>query len=410
MAVYPKGADGQYYFPTMPDVAGIALGTTNAGIKQTLRDDILLFQMAEGSTCAAVFTQNAFCAAPVHVAKANLVHQPRWLLINSGNANAGTGKQGMDDALASCAGVADVVKAQANQVLPFSTGVIGQPLPVQKIISVLPAAYANLRLSNWDKAAKAIMTTDTFPKGVSEVITIDGGAITLNGISKGAGMIQPNMATMLGFIATDAAISQPLLQHCLSAAVEQSFNRITVDGDTSTNDACVVMASGCSRAPEIVADTPAMQVFSAALLRVCKQLAEAIVRDGEGATKLIRIQVEQALHDEEAVRVGKTIAHSPLVKTAFFASDPNWGRILAAVGRAGVENMVLENVQIFLDDVCIVNNGQRAEDYTEAAGQAVMDREEITITVKLGRGTAAQEVLTCDFSYDYVRINAEYRT
>ncbi|WP_394752385.1 bifunctional glutamate N-acetyltransferase/amino-acid acetyltransferase ArgJ [Crenothrix sp.] len=410
MAVYPKGSDGQFYFPEMPDVAGIALGTTNAGIKQTVRDDILLIQMAEGSSCAAVFTQNAFCAAPVHVAKANLPHQPRWLLINSGNANAGTGKQGMGDALASCAGVAETVKGQANQVLPFSTGVIGQPLPVEKIIAALPAAYANLRLSNWDRAARAIMTTDTFPKGVTEVISIDGNAITINAISKGAGMIQPNMATMLGFIATDATISQALLQQCLSTAVEQSFNRITVDGDTSTNDACVVMASGCSRVPEIKAGSAALDVFSAALMRVCKQLAEAIVRDGEGATKLIRIQVEQALHDEEAVRVGKTIAHSPLVKTAFFASDPNWGRILAAVGRAGVENMVLKDVQIFLDDVCIVNNGQRADDYTEAAGQAVMDREEITITVKLGRGSASQEVLTCDFSYDYVRINAEYRT
>jgi glutamate N-acetyltransferase/amino-acid N-acetyltransferase len=254
------------------------------------------------------------------------------------------------------------------------------------------------------------MTTDTFPKGVSEVITIDGASITFNGISKGAGMIQPNMATMLGFIATDANISQVLLQQCLARAVEQSFNLITVDGDTSTNDACVVMASGCSRVPEIKDGSAAFRDFSDALMRVCKQLAEAIVRDGEGATKLIRIQVEQALHDEEAVRVGKTIAHSPLVKTAFFASDPNWGRILAAVGRAGVENMILEDVQIFLDDVCIVKNGQRADDYTEEAGQQVMDREEITITVKLGRGDARQEVLTCDFSYDYVRINAEYRT
>jgi glutamate N-acetyltransferase/amino-acid N-acetyltransferase len=410
MAVYPKGADGQFHFPSMPDVAGITLGTANAGIKQTVRDDILLIQMSEGSTCAAVFTQNAFCAAPVHVAKANLAHNPLWLLINSGNANAGTGTQGMNDALASCAGVAGVVGGQANQVLPFSTGVIGQPLPVAKIIAALPKAFADLNLSNWDKAAHAIMTTDTFPKGVSEVVTVDGATITINGISKGAGMIQPNMATMLGFIATDAAISQALLQQCLSVAVEQSFNRITVDGDTSTNDACVVMASGCSRVPKLKEGSAAFGDFSAALTRVCKQLAEAIVRDGEGATKLIRIQVEQALHDEEAVQVGKTIAHSPLVKTAFFASDPNWGRILAAVGRAGVDKMVLEDVQIYLDDVCIVRNGQRADDYTEKAGQAVMDREEITITVKLGRGDASQEILTCDFSYDYVRINAEYRT
>ena len=403
-------AVGQCNFPDMLDVPGIMLGTACAGIKQTVKDDILVIQMAEQSTCAAVFTQNAFCAAPVHVAKANLTHEPRWLLINSGNANAGTGEQGMQDALLTCAELARIVGGGAKQVLPFSTGVIGQPLPVAKIKAVLPEAIRNLSLNNWDKAARAIMTTDTFPKGISKVITIAGRSITINGISKGAGMIQPNMATMLGFIATDAKINQALLQICLTLAVEQSFNRITVDGDTSTNDACVVMASGCSTAPEITADSEHYAIFADALMSVCKQLAEAIVRDGEGATKLMRIVVKEALHDEEAVRVGKTIAHSPLVKTAFFASDPNWGRILAAVGRSGVENMILENVQIFLDDVCIVRNGGRADDYTEEAGQKVMDRDEITVTVKLGRGEASQEVLTCDFSYDYVKINAEYRT
>jgi len=403
-------AVGQCNFPDMLDVPGIMLGTACAGIKQTVKDDILVIQMAEQSTCAAVFTQNAFCAAPVHVAKANLTHEPRWLLINSGNANAGTGEQGMQDALLTCAELARIVGGGAKQVLPFSTGVIGQPLPVAKIKAVLPEAIRNLSLNNWDKAARAIMTTDTFPKGISKVITIAGRSITINGISKGAGMIQPNMATMLGFIATDAKINQALLQICLTLAVEQSFNRITVDGDTSTNDACVVMASGCSTAPEITADSEHYAIFADALMSVCKQLAEAIVRDGEGATKLMRIVVKEALHDEEAVRVGKTIAHSPLVKTAFFASDPNWGRILAAVGRSGVESMILENVQIFLDDVCIVRNGGRADDYTEEAGQRVMHRDEITVTVKLGRGKASQEVLTCDFSYDYVKINAEYRT
>jgi glutamate N-acetyltransferase/amino-acid N-acetyltransferase len=403
-------AVGQCNFPDMLDVPGIMLGTACAGIKQTVKDDILVIQMAEQSTCAAVFTQNAFCAAPVHVAKANLTHEPRWLLINSGNANAGTGEQGMQDALLTCAELARIVGGGAKQVLPFSTGVIGQPLPVAKIKAVLPEAIRNLSLNNWDKAARAIMTTDTFPKGISKVITIAGRSITINGISKGAGMIQPNMATMLGFIATDAKINQALLQICLTLAVEQSFNRITVDGDTSTNDACVVMASGCSTAPEITADSEHYAIFADALMSVCKQLAEAIVRDGEGATKLMRIVVKEALHDEEAVRVGKTIAHSPLVKTAFFASDPNWGRILAAVGRSGVENMILETVQIFLDDVCIVRNGGRADDYTEEAGQKVMDKDEITVTVKLGRGEASQEVLTCDFSYDYVKINAEYRT
>ncbi|MDO9168833.1 MAG: bifunctional glutamate N-acetyltransferase/amino-acid acetyltransferase ArgJ [Methylobacter sp.] len=403
-------AVGQCGFPIMHPVPGITLGTANAGIKQTVRDDVLIVQMAEHSSCAAVFTQNAFCAAPVHVAKANLAHSPRWLLINSGNANAGTGKQGMQDALATCADLAEVVDGAATQVLPFSTGVIGQPLPVGKIKAALREAVSNLDAANWDKAAQAIMTTDTFAKGVSKIIEIDGHTITINGISKGAGMIQPNMATMLGFIATDANISQVLLQNCLALAVEQSFNRITVDGDTSTNDACVLMASGCSLVPEIKQDGDNYRFFAAAVMTVCKQLAEAIVRDGEGATKLIRIVVEQALTDEEAVRVGKTIAHSPLVKTAFFASDPNWGRILAAVGRAGVENMVLENVQLYLDEVCIVRNGGRADDYTEEAGQKVMNQEEITVTVKLGRGDAVQEVLTCDLSYEYVKINAEYRT
>jgi len=403
-------AVGQCSFPVMHPVSGIALGTANAGIKQTVRDDILVIQMAEQATCAAVFTQNAFCAAPVHVAKANLAHAPRWLLINSGNANAGTGEQGMKDALATCADLAEVVGAAATQVLPFSTGVIGQSLPVNKIKASLREAVGSLDTNNWDKAAQAIMTTDTFPKGVSRVIEIEGQTITINGISKGAGMIQPNMATMLGFMATDAKIEQALLQECLAVAVEQSFNRITVDGDTSTNDACVLMASGCSQAPEITRDSEHYPIFADAVMTVCKQLAEAIVRDGEGATKLMRIVVEQALTDEEAVRVGKTIAHSPLVKTAFFASDPNWGRILAAVGRAGVENMVLEDVKLYLNDVCIVRNGGRADDYTEEAGQRVMNQEEITVTVKLGRGSAVQEVLTCDFSYDYVKINAEYRT
>jgi len=403
-------AVGQCSFPIMHPVSGITLGTANAGIKQTVRDDILVIQMAEHSTCAAVFTQNAFCAAPVHVAKANLAHAPRWLLINSGNANAGTGEQGMQDALATCADLAEVVDGAATQVLPFSTGVIGQSLPVGKIKAALREAVSNLDAANWDKAAQAIMTTDTFPKGVSKVIEIDGQTITINGISKGAGMIQPNMATMLGFMATDAKIDPTLLQNCLALAVEQSFNRITVDGDTSTNDACVLMASGCSLVPEITQDSEHYPIFADAVMTVCKQLAEAIVRDGEGATKLMRIVIEQALTDEEAVRVGKTIAHSPLVKTAFFASDPNWGRILAAVGRAGVENMVLENVQLYLDDVCIVRNGGRADDYTEEAGQRVMNQEEITVTVKLGRGEAVQEVLTCDLSYEYVKINAEYRT
>ncbi|PKM11287.1 MAG: bifunctional ornithine acetyltransferase/N-acetylglutamate synthase [Gammaproteobacteria bacterium HGW-Gammaproteobacteria-3] len=402
-------AVGPVPFPPMRPVAGIELGTACAGIKQQIRDDIVVVQMADQATIAAVFTRNAFCAAPVVVARENLTHNPRWLLINSGNANAGTGAQGMQDALTTCSDLASAVDGARQQVLPFSTGVIGEPLPVSKITAALPEAVGNLAADNWDKAARAIMTTDTVPKGVSVKCDIAGHSITLTGIAKGAGMIQPNMATLLAFIATDATISQTLLQQCLAQAVEQSFNRISVDGDTSTNDACVLMASACS-ALTITQDSAAYALFSEAVSTVCRQLAEAIVRDGEGATKLIRIVVKDALDNDEAVLVGKTIAHSPLVKTAFFASDPNWGRILAAVGRSGVENMAIDKINIYLGAVCIVKNGGRAPDYTEAAGQKVMREEEITVTVSMGRGDACQEVLTCDFSYDYVRINAEYRT
>jgi len=403
-------AVGKVDFPQMYAVSGIKLGTTCAKIKQSVRDDLLLIEIIEGATCAAVFTQNAFCAAPVVVARANLQKKPRWLLVNSGNANAGTGEQGMLDAQASCVAVAELNGGTEEQVLPFSTGVIGQPLPIAKVVKGLPVAQENLIEDNWSKAAHAIMTTDTFAKGYSKIVEINGQKITVTGISKGAGMIQPNMATMLGFIATDAKISQDLLQECLSAAVEQSFNRITVDGDTSTNDACVLMASGQSTLPEIIEGSDAMFAFQAAIDEACMRLAELIIRDGEGATKLIKINVQQAENEAEAVQVAKTIAHSPLVKTAFFASDPNWGRILAAVGRAGVECLDVERIKIYLGEVCIVENGGCAEAYTEEAGQEVMNQEEITVTVVLGRGESEQRVLTCDFSYDYVRINAEYRT
>jgi len=403
-------AVGNVDFPEMNIVSGIKLGTSNAGLKQTERDDIVVMEMAKGSTCAGVFTQNAFCAAPVIIARDHLQQNPRWLLINSGNANAGTGKQGIADAEACCSSLASLVSGKGNEVLPFSTGVIGENLDVEKVETALPLAVANLKENGWEKAAKAIMTTDTFVKGASVVIELDGCPVTLTGISKGAGMIQPNMATMLGFVATDAKISQMVLKQCLSHAVEQSFNRITVDGDTSTNDACILMASGCSPAPRITLNSKNYKIFAKALLDVCKRLAELIVRDGEGATKLIRVCVEQAIDDKEAILVAKTIAHSPLVKTAFFASDPNWGRILAAVGRSGVERMDLDKVEIYLDDVCIVKNGGRADSYVEEQGQNVMNKEEILVRVVLARGNFTQEVLSCDLSYDYVRINAEYRT
>ncbi len=402
-------AVGENALPELKRVPGIRISTANAGIKQTQRDDIAVVEMCDGSSCAAVFTQNAFCAAPVVLARKNLQKNPRWLLINSGNANAGTGRQGVLDAQKTCAVLAELVGAQPDSVLPFSTGVIGETLPAAKIAAALPQALEKLSDNAWEQAARAIMTTDTFAKGSSREVSIAGQTVTITGIAKGAGMIQPNMATMLAFLGSDAKIAQPLLQQCLEQAVGESFNRITVDGDTSTNDACVLMASACSAAPEITADCGYL-AFVDGVQQVCQDLAEAIIRDGEGATKFIRIVVERAATETEALQVAKTIAHSPLVKTAFFASDPNWGRILAAVGRAGIADLDIDRIVMLLGDVCIVRNGGRADDYQEADGQTVMAREEITVTVDLGRGEAGGQVLTCDFSYDYVRINAEYRT
>ncbi|MDD5033865.1 MAG: bifunctional glutamate N-acetyltransferase/amino-acid acetyltransferase ArgJ [Methylococcaceae bacterium] len=392
-----------------PKVRGLRLGAAGAGIKRTDRDDILLIELAEGSSCAAVFTRNAFCAAPVTVARAHLGQSPRWLLVNSGNANAGTGARGLEDARRSCRVVAELTAGRPEQVLPFSTGVIGEYLPLEKIEAALPRAVESLDEEAWERAAKAIMTTDTRPKLVSRKIALRGGEVSLVGIAKGAGMIQPNMATLLAYIGTDAAVEQPLLQTLLAEAADRSFNCITVDGDTSTNDSCVLMATGRSGVV-IGKDGPNYPLFAQALQAVCDELAEAIVRDGEGATKFMTLVVEQARTEAEAREVAKTIAHSPLVKTAFFASDPNWGRILAAVGRSGCPELDIGKVAIWLGDVCIVENGGRASGYTEEAGQKVMAETDITVRVVLGRGDASQRVLTCDFSYDYVKINAEYRT
>ncbi|WP_139555862.1 bifunctional glutamate N-acetyltransferase/amino-acid acetyltransferase ArgJ [Methylotetracoccus oryzae] len=391
-------------------VPGVRLGTAAAGIKRSDRDDVLLMEVAPGGSVAAVFTRNAFCAAPVRVAREHLTHAPRWLLVNSGNANAGTGERGMADALRSCEAVAALTGGAGVQVLPFSTGVIGEYLPVDRIEAALPFALASLDENAWGRAARAIMTTDTRPKLVSRSVEVSGRRLTITGIAKGAGMIHPNMATMLSFIATDARIAQPVLQACLERVADDTFNCITVDGDTSTNDACVLVASGVSSGSELAVGSPDLQRFEAALAAVCGDLAEAIVRDGEGATKLMRIRVEEAASAAEARAVGLTIAHSPLVKTAFFASDPNWGRILAAVGRAGVNELDIDRVGVWLNDMAIVSAGARSPDYTEEAGQAVMQQSEITVRVALGRGQAVQTVLTCDLSYDYVRINADYRT
>jgi len=393
-------------------IKGLRLATASAGIKKPGKQDVVLIELIEGSQTAAVYTQNAFCAAPVLLARKNQQQsQTRFLLINSGNANAGTGDAGMKAAQDCCQSVAMLGGTSSESVLPFSTGVIGQPLPVDKIQAALPSAFSALSADNWFAAAHAIMTTDTIAKVASETVEIAGQLITLTGMAKGAGMIRPDMATMLAYIATDASISQPLLQQLLNQSMAQSFNRISVDGDTSTNDACVLIATGQTDLPEITSlDSDHSQRFIAALNKLCRHLAQAIVRDGEGATKFISIEVSEGADAEECRQVAYTIAHSPLVKTALFASDPNWGRILAAVGRSGLPQLDLSKIAIRLDDVSIVEAGQPAADYTEEKGQAVMSQAEITIGIKLGRGNAQETIWTCDFSYDYVKINAEYRT
>ncbi|MEN8205460.1 MAG: bifunctional glutamate N-acetyltransferase/amino-acid acetyltransferase ArgJ [Pseudomonadota bacterium] len=397
--------------PVLHPVNGFRLGTTSAGIKTPGRPDLVVMEIVAGSTTTAVFTQNAFCAAPVRVAREHLAQQqPGYLLVNTGNANAGTGDPGIRDARQCCVALAGYAGCSSQAVLPFSTGVIGEPLPVDKIQKNLPSALQQLDEDGWAAAATGILTTDTVPKGTSKRIVLDGKTVTITGISKGAGMIRPDMATMLAFIATDAALEHDVLHACLSDASEKSFNRITVDGDTSTNDACVLIATGKSGAPVVTRDSVNYELFCAAVTEVCVQLAQAIVRDGEGATRFVTVAVDGGESTDECLQVAYTIAHSPLVKTALFAGDPNWGRMLAAVGRAGVSGLDLDNVQIYLDDVCIVQDGGRAPEYTEAAGQQVMDKDEITIRVVLNRGDCAEEIWTCDLSYDYVKINAEYRT
>lgn len=393
-------------------IDGIEIGIASAGIKKVGRPDIVVFKLAEKTITSAVYTKNAFCAAPVTLAKQHQSEaSPQFLLINSGNANAGTGELGMQAALQCCQGIADLAGVDATSVLPFSTGVIGQQLPLDKMMGAFPAVIADLSAENWFDAAHAIMTTDTVAKAVSKQVDIDGYTITVTGIAKGSGMIRPDMATMLSYIATDAAVDQDTLDKMLQRAVEQSFNRITVDGDTSTNDACLLMATGQANNTEISDfDSDSAQKLYGVIAEISQKLAHAIVRDGEGATKFIAIDVVQGATSEECRQVAYTIAHSPLVKTALFASDPNWGRILAAVGRSGISEFDLSKVAIYLDDVCIVNKGEPEPSYTEQKGQQVMNQDEITIKVQLGRGDATDTVWTCDFSYNYVKINAEYRT
>jgi len=394
-------------------VAGLSLGVSEANIKRPNRKDLLVMQLCEGARVAGVFTTNRFCAAPVIVSREHLAQAEgiRALLVNTGNANAGTGEQGMQDARTSCAALGGLLNCKASQILPFSTGVIMEPLPVAKISAGLPSAIANMHEDNWFDAAHAIMTTDIVAKAISRQVSIDGVAITITGIAKGSGMIHPNMATMLGFIATDATIAQPLLQAIVSEAANRSFNCITVDGDTSTNDALMLIATGKAGLPEVqAADSKAGRALQAAISEVATWLAQAIVRDGEGATKFIAVHVEGGRSEAECKQIGYAIAHSPLVKTAFFASDPNLGRILAAIGYAGIDDLDVAAIKLYLDDVLVAENGGRAASYREEDGQRVMQQSDITIRVALNRGTASAILWTCDFSYDYVKINAEYRT
>ncbi len=405
-------AVGDVSMPQMHAVKGVKIGSAEAYVRYQNRRDLVIFEFAEGSNVAGVFTQNAFCAAPVHISKAHLkITNPRYLVINTGNANAGTGKTGMANAEATCAKLAELAGVSTSEVLPFSTGVIGEQLPIERLVNGLQPALESLNENAWLDAATGIMTTDTTPKGASEQFEIDGVRYTMTGISKGAGMIRPNMATMLSYVATDAPISRELVQQLLNETVNVSFNRITVDGDTSTNDSCIFVATGQAGGTEITSpeDVRYSKVLEV-LTRVMKRLAQLIVRDGEGATKFITVAVEGGENTQECCDIAYSIAHSPLVKTAIFASDPNWGRILAAIGYAGVPNLDVEKIQVWLDDVQICKDGGAAEDYTEEAGARVMAQTEMTIRIDLGRGQAKDTVYTCDLSYDYVKINADYRS
>ncbi|PPC80692.1 MAG: bifunctional ornithine acetyltransferase/N-acetylglutamate synthase [Methylotenera sp.] len=393
-------------------VSGVELGYAEAHVRKPNRKDILVVKLAEGAHVAGVFTKNRFCAAPVVLCKDFLAQQAgiRALLVNTGCANAGTGEDGLKRAQQSCDALADLLGIQANQVLPFSTGVILEPLPVDKVVAGLPAAIANLKEDNWLNAAEAIMTTDIVAKGTSRQLNVGGKVITVTGMSKGSGMIHPNMATMLGYIATDAAISQSALESMIQYAVNKSFNCITVDGDTSTNDSLIFMATNQAGNAEVTETSADYTVLRDAFTEVAVELAQAIVRDGEGATKFMSIVVERGQNEEECRKVAYAIAHSPLVKTAFFASDPNLGRILAAIGYAGVDDLDVNALDLYLGDVLVAEKGGRAASYLEEQGSAVMSESDITVRVVLNRGDATVTIWTCDFSYDYVKINADYRS
>ena len=409
-------AVGDVAMPLMHVVQGVKIGSTEAYVRYPNRRDLVIFEFAEGSNVAGLFTQSAFAAAPVllckkHLAERTAQTQPRYLIINTGNANAATGDVGYKNAAATCAKLAELTGVQSNQILPFSTGVIGEQLPIERLVQGIQPALNTLNADSWADAAYGIMTTDTVPKGASEQFELDGVTYTMTGISKGAGMIRPNMATMLSFVATDAPIAKEMVEQLLKTTVEHSFNRITIDGDTSTNDSCIFVATGLAGGAEIQsqADPRYSQVLDV-LACMMNRLAQLIVRDGEGATKFITVQVDGGANTQECCDVAYSVAESPLIKTALFASDPNWGRIVMAIGKAGVPNLDSSLVQVWLGDVQICLNGGANPDYTEAAGAAVMAEKEITIRIDLARGTSQDTVYTCDFSYDYVKINADYRS
>ena len=403
---------GLKYPQSLVKIKGIRLSASSANIYRKKRDDIALIEITDGSVTSAAFTQNHFCAAPVQISKNHLSKsKPRYCLINAGNANAGTGEDGLSNSKAICRELAKITNCNENEILPFSTGVIGEDLPVEKINKVLPQLVKNLSEDCWINVAKSIMTTDTIPKAVSSQISIANSTVSITGIAKGAGMIKPDMATMLSFVATDANITKDALDKIRDHALFKSFNRITIDGDTSTNDSFLLISTCAIDAPIIdKKDSKEFKILENEIIKVCRELAQAIVRDGEGATKFISIQVDEGIDSSECLSVAYKVAESLLVKTAFTASDPNWGRIIAAIGNSNIRDLDIHKIDVYIDDICIVNNGERSKTYSEDKGKKVMRQNEIILRINLRRGTFSEEIWTTDLSYEYIKINADYRS
>ena len=403
---------GLKYPQSLVKIKGIRLSASSAKIYRKKRDDIALIEITDGSVTSAAFTQNRFCAAPVQISKNHLSKsKPRYCLINAGNANAGTGEDGLSNSKAICRELAKITNCNENEILPFSTGVIGEDLPVEKINKVLPQLVKNLSEDCWVNVAKSIMTTDTIPKAVSSQISIANSTVSITGIAKGSGMIKPDMATMLSFVATDANVTKDALDKIRDHALFKSFNRITIDGDTSTNDSFLLISTCAIDAPIIdKKDSKEFKILENEIIKVCRELAQAIVRDGEGATKFISIQVDEGIDSSECLSVAYKVAESLLVKTAFTASDPNWGRIIAAIGNSNIRDLDIHKIDVYIDDICIVNNGERSKTYSEDKGKKVMRQNEIILRINLRRGTFSEEIWTTDLSYEYIKINAEYRS